>query len=96
MSARAIRISYDTAKIPPGFRHPFEFSRRASEQMDVWLSAADAGRWAGSESLRDPETGAIQMAVRFKVEDADRAEALIAAAVEGTPFAQWARFERID
>ena len=86
MSARAIRISYDTAKIPPGFRHPFEFSRRASEQMDVWLSA----------SLRDPETGAIQMAVRFKVEDADRAEALIAAAVEGTPFAQWARFERID
>ena len=94
MSRKSIEISYDAGAVPPGFIHAFDFSQKATALIETWLAAAGAGSWSGANAYRDPATGRIAVSTRFQVEDSDRAEALIRAATEGTPFGRWQSLHR--
>ena len=94
MAPHQIEISYDAGAVPRGFIHAFDFNTKATALIGSWLEAAGLGRWVGANACQNPQTGRIEVSTRFVTEDADRAEALIRAAVDGTPFAAWTRFDR--
>lgn len=89
MSPEQIEIAYDAGEVPAGFIHAFDFNSKASALIDSWLNATGLGRWAGAEARQNPETGRIEVSTKFMSDDGERAEALIRAAVDGTPFASW-------
>lgn len=75
-----IEIYYDIASIPAGFPHPLDFRNAAMELIERALTDAGAGEWDGAE------IGMGEVNFGFEVEGFDRAEAIVRAAVKGTPF----------
>ncbi|MEL7460893.1 MAG: hypothetical protein AAFX45_08235 [Pseudomonadota bacterium] len=77
---KSIEIYYDVDDIP-GDQDPIEFREAACAVIEGALMDADAGEWAGSES------GAGEVNFGFEVSDFERAEKIVRAAVQGTPYA---------
>lgn len=78
---KSIEIYYDTDTIPSHFPDPLAFREAACEVIEKALTVAGAGEWSGAES------GGGEVNFGFEVEDFDRAEKIVRAAVKGTVFA---------
>lgn len=87
MIERSIEVFYDIATIPgieaaeDALGAALDFRNAALDVVEAALSAAGAGTWSGAE------IGSGAISVGFDVEDFDAAEAVVRAAVAGTPFA---------
>lgn len=77
---KSIEVYYDTDKIPAEYFDPLDFRNEAMELIESALTEAEAGEWAGAES------GSGEVNFGFEVPDFDRAEKIVRAAVENTPF----------
>ncbi len=77
---KSIEVYYDVAAIPDD-RDPLDFREAACVVIEGALMDAEAGEWAGAES------GMGEVNFGFEVEDFERAEKIVRAAVKGTPYA---------
>lgn len=91
MIEKSIEIYYDVARIPRAaggdMLAALEFRNDALELIDAALEDAGAGEWEGARIGADPKTGAQQVHFAFAVDDFETAEAIVRAAVAGTPYA---------
>lgn len=78
--SKSIEIYYDVDAIPLEFPDALEFRNAACELVEAALADAGAGEWSGADS------GLGEVNFGFEVEDFDRAERIVRAAVAGTPF----------
>lgn len=76
---QSIEIYYDVADIPED-QNPIDFREAACSVIESALMDAGAGEWAGAES------GSGEVNFGFEVDDFERAEKIVRAAVKGTPF----------
>lgn len=76
---KSIEIYYNVADIPGG-QDPLEFRNAAMDVIERALMDAGAGDWAGADS------GMGEINFGFDVEDFERAEKIVRAAVKGTPY----------
>lgn len=77
---KSIEVYYDIDSIPDGYKHPLDFRNEAMTHIERALESADAGEWAGAE------IGSGEINFGFEVEDFERAEKIVRAAVKGTPY----------
>lgn len=90
---RSIEIYYDIASIPEKFKHPLDFRNVAMELIEAALLDQNAGEWGGAE------IGMGEVNFGFEVEDFEKAESIVRAAVTGTDFEgirEITRFEMTD
>lgn len=86
MTYKSIEIYYDIAAIPEikdrsGFSpEALDFRNAAMDHIEKAVIEAGAGDWAGAE------IGSGEVNFGFEVEDFEKAEAVVRAAVEGTKF----------
>ncbi|MDJ1009286.1 MAG: hypothetical protein QNJ13_15835 [Paracoccaceae bacterium] len=77
---KSIEVYYNIDAIPAGYSHPLDFRNEAMSLVERALEDAGAGEWAGAE------IGMGEVNFGFEVEDFERAEKIVRAAVKGTPF----------
>lgn len=100
MIVKSLEIHYSFSDIAAAEGEPvcasraLEFRNAAMCLIEDALTEAEAGEWAGAEIGANLETGAPEVNIGFDVEDFDRAEAIVRAAVEGTPYAAISEIER--
>ncbi|MEM6895794.1 MAG: hypothetical protein AAF576_00340 [Pseudomonadota bacterium] len=75
-----LEVYYDISAIPTSYGHPLDFRNAAMDRVEGAVMAAEAGEWEGAE------IGMGEVNFGFKVEDFDRAKAVIRKAVMGTEF----------
>ena len=85
MLSKSVDIFYDTATIPnsnngTNSRATLKFRNAAMDLIETALIDAEAGEWEGAE------IGGGEVNFGFSVQNFDQAEAIIRAAVKGTPY----------
>ncbi|MEL7025761.1 MAG: hypothetical protein AAGO57_00835 [Pseudomonadota bacterium] len=77
---KSIEVYYNIDAIPDDYAHPLDFRNAAMDVVESALRDAGEGEWSGAEM------GAGEVNFGFDVEDFERAEKIVRAAVQGTPF----------